>query len=131
MKRTLLSAKSIAYSKEGASKLTIAKMLERLGITEQLKPRTVLTVISGQPVESVAKGENELAFALVSEIITVPGAELLGLLPAEFQNPIIMAAGVSAKAKNAEAANAIVRFLTGPKALPTMKASGMEPLSTK
>lgn len=126
LKRTLLNAKSIAYSKEGASGVYFASLLERLGIVEELKAKNQL-ITNPSPIEVVARGEAEIGVRLVSEILVVPGTELLGPLPAELQNFTVLTAGLSDKSKEAEVAKALVTFLTGPAALPVMKAKGLEP----
>lgn len=126
IKRRLLAAKSITYTKEGASTAAIQKMLKKLGIADEVNAKTVFQTASDRAEESVAAGENELVMAPLSEIITVRGIEVLGLFPKEFQDPIVMSAGVSANAANAESARALVRFLTSAAAASAIKASGME-----
>lgn len=127
MRRRLLAAKSVTYSLEGASNAAILNMLERLGIANEIKARTVLQTVSGRPAESVAEGENEIVFAPVSEILMVRGVDVLGLFPPEFQQPLVMAAAVSAGSQNASAAKALIAFLTSAAAAEAIKASGMEP----
>jgi len=131
MKRRLLAAKSITFAKEGAATAAINKMIERLGIGEQLKSKLVLQTESGKAEETVAAGENEIVFGPVSEIIPVSGIEVLGLFPKEFQVPLIMTAAVGAKAQDAEGAQAFVKFLASPAAAGAIKASGMEPVGKK
>jgi molybdate transport system substrate-binding protein len=126
IKRRLLAAKSITYSKEGAATPAIAEMVSQLGIADQLKAKTVFQEVSGRAQESVAEGENELVLAPLSEIVGVKGIEVLGLFPKEFQKPLIMSAGVGAKPANPEAAHALIKFLTSPGAAQAIKASGME-----
>jgi molybdate transport system substrate-binding protein len=126
IKRRLLAAKSITYSKEGAATPAITDMVNQLGIADQLKAKTVFQEVSGRAQESVAGGENELVLAPLSEIVTVKGIEVLGLFPKEFQKPLIMSAGVSPQAANPEAAKALVKFLTSKDAGPAIRASGME-----
>jgi molybdate transport system substrate-binding protein len=126
IKRRLLAAKSITYTKEGASTASINNMLKQLGIADQINAKTVFQTASDRAEESVAQGENELVLAPLSEIKTVPGIDVLGLFPREFQDPIVMSAGVSANAANADSAKALIRFLTSAAAAPAMKTSGME-----
>ncbi len=95
LKRALLAARSIAYS-DGPSGAYIAGLLERLGIAEEMKPKTKLT---SRPVaELVAEGEAEIGLQQIVAILPVKGAELVGPLPAELQNVIVYAAGLSARA---------------------------------
>jgi molybdate transport system substrate-binding protein len=131
IKRRLLAAKSITYAKEGAATPAINNMIERLGIAADLKSKIILQTVSGRAEEAVASGENEIVFGPVSEIIPVHGVEVLGLFPTEFQSPLVMSAGLSAKSGNAEAAEELIKFLTSPGAAPAIKASGMEPVSKK
>jgi molybdate transport system substrate-binding protein len=126
IQRRLLAAKSITYTKEGASTAAIDNMLKKLGIAEEINAKTVFQTESDRAEESVAKGENELVLAPLSEIVTVPGIEVLGLFPKEFQAPIVMSAGVSAHSANAESARALVKFLSSAAAASAIKASGME-----
>jgi len=126
-KRSVLNAKAIAYSKEGQSGTAMARIIERLGITEQMKPKTVLETRSGLTAANVVEGKAELAFVLISEILPIAGAELAGPLPAELQNYVVFTAGVSPGSKDAAAAKAFIDFLKGPAAAPVLKAKGMEP----
>ena len=127
LKEALLHAKSITYARVGASRTYIEKMYERLGIADAVRGKIILQDASGRPQTSVAEGAAEMVITLISEILPVPGIELVGPLPAELQTYITLAAGVGAHAHNAEAAQALIRFLTGPAAAPTFKAKGMEP----
>ena len=132
MKRRLLAAKSITFAKEGAATAAINKMFEGLGIADQLKPKLALQAAAGgQAEETVASGQNEIVFAPVSEIIPVSGIEVLGLLPKEFQSPLVMTAGLGAKAQDPDGARAFVKFLTSSAATGAIKASGMEPARKK
>jgi molybdate transport system substrate-binding protein len=126
IKRRLLAAKSITYTKEGASTPAIERMLRQLGIADEVNAKTAFQTASDRAEESVAEGENELVLAPLSEIATVRGMEVLGLFPKEFQDPIVMSAGVSANPANPESAKALVRFLTSAAAASAIKASGME-----
>jgi len=132
MKRRLLAAKSITFAKEGAATAAINKMIDRLGIAEQLKSKLVFqTAAGGKAEETVAAGENEIVFAPVSEIIPVKGIEVLGLFPKEFQVPLIMTAALGANAQDAEGARAFVKFLKSSAAAGAIQASGMEPVGKK
>ncbi|HXZ02628.1 MAG TPA: molybdate ABC transporter substrate-binding protein [Stellaceae bacterium] len=128
-KQTLLSAKSIVYAdpaKGGASGVYFARVIERLGIAEQLKAKTIL-VPGAQSAEVVAKGEAELGVAQASEIVPVAGAQLLGPFPGEFASLTVFAAGIGAETKSTEGAKALIHFLTGPEAAPVLKAKGFQP----
>ena len=129
LKRTLLAAKSIVYAdpaKGGASGVYFAQVLERLGIAQQMKPKTML-VPGAQAAEVVAKGEAELGVAQTSEIVTVAGAQVLGPLPGEYGRVTLFSGAVGAGSKVAEEAKALLRFLTGPTAAAALKAKGFQP----
>lgn len=125
-KQALLNAKSIAYLREGQSGAFLAGMIERLGIAEAIEPKVTrpeTDIVS----ELVARGEVELGMVVITQILTTPGVELVGPLPPEIQSYITFTAGVSANAKAPRAARDLLRFLTGPIAIPVIKSQGMEP----
>ena len=129
LKRSLIAAKSIVYAdpaKGGLSGVYFARVLDRLGIAEQMKPKTIL-VPGDQSADVVAKGEAEIGIAQTSEIVPVAGAQLLGPLPGELGLVTIFSAGIGAGTKAQEAATSLIRFLTGPTAAPVLKMKGMEP----
>ena len=126
IKRTLLGARAITYAQDGASRIHILSMLDRLGIAETIKPKTILEQGSIRSTARVANGDADLVLTLVSEILPIAGIELVGPLPAEFQHYVDLAAGVSVKARDLVAARALVSFLAGPAAAPTLAAKGME-----
>ncbi len=128
-KRALLAAKSVAYidpKAGGSSGIYIAKLLERLGIAKEVNAKAVL-VQGGEVASHIADGEAELGIHQISEILPVPGVTLVGPLPAEIQNFTVYAAGVATAAKDGAVARGLVQFLSGPHALPIIKAKGMEP----
>jgi molybdate transport system substrate-binding protein len=125
-KRTLLNAKSIAYLKEGASGVYLAGLLERLGIADAIKAKVTrpdTDIVS----ELVAKGEIEIGMVLIAQIVTTPGVELVGPLPAEVQSYISFAGAVGTNSRAPNAARDLLKFLTGPDAVPVIKSQGMEP----
>jgi len=128
LKKTLLNAKSITYALAGASRPTIDKMLDRMGIVDALKSKTFLLPGAAETTAAVASGKAELLVTLISEIESAKAMALAGPLPKEFQTYVVFAAGVSANAKNSEAAKAAVKFLTGSKAAAAYRAKGMEPI---
>ena len=125
-KRTLLGAKSIAFAKEGASGVAFVATVEKLGMTEALKSRFKTTGGGEEVNELVVKGGADFGVLPLSEILAVKGAELGGMFPADVQTFITMAGGVNAKAKQGAAARDLLKFLTSPGVLPTIKAKGME-----
>jgi len=128
-KRTLLDAKSVAYNKEGQSGIYMAGLMDRLGIAEQMKAKTKLRSVPGPVAEDIAKGEAELGFQLISEILSVRGAELLGPLPSELQTFVVLTSGIAAGTKEAAPARELIKFLAAPDAAQVMKAHGMESLA--
>jgi len=127
LKRTLVNAKSIVYSKEGASGAYMAHLIERLGLVEEMKPKTVLETRAGHPPVAVVEGKAELGFALISEILPIAEAEFAGALPAELQDYVVFTAGIAPNAKDAEAAKAFINFFRTAAVLPVLKTKGMEP----
>ena len=124
-KRALLNAKSVAHSKAGTSGVHFKRLLERFGIVEEMKPK--LKPLTGDAlVQAVPSGEAEMIVGTISDIVA-GGTVLVGPLPSELQLYIRFAAGVGVNAKEAEAAKALIKFLTAPAAIPVIKAKGMEP----
>jgi len=127
LKNTLLNAKSIAYSAEGGSGIYFKGLLERLGIAAETSAK-LKPLASSAVVSSVAKGEVELAVISPPAILAEPGVELVGIMPKELQQYVVYTAGVSAAAKEADAAKALLKYLTTPAAMSVMKAKGLEPI---
>jgi molybdate transport system substrate-binding protein len=127
-KRTLLAAKSVAYidpKAGGSSGIYFDKLLDRLGIADQVRPKAKLKA-GGYVAELVANGEAEIAIHQISEIVPVKGVTLAGPLPAEIQNTTVYAGGIGAAAKDGAAAKALVAFLAGPAIDPILKSKGMQ-----
>src|SRR5216684_7592256 len=121
-KRALLNAKSVGYLRVGG----VPQLVDRLGIADTIKSKVTIPdtdIVS----ELVAKGELELGVVVVTQILTTPGVELVGPLPPEIQFYTVFTAGVSAGSKAPDAARDLIKFLTGPTAIPVIKAQGMEP----
>jgi molybdate transport system substrate-binding protein len=132
LKRTLLAAQSIAYTDPamgGTSGAHFAKVLDRLGIVDEVKAKTVFPKRPGGPAVGalVASGEAEIGIQQIQELIPVSGIDIVGPLPGELQNHLVFAAVVMAGAKDAEASKALVRFLRAPEAAAVIKSKGMEP----
>lgn len=121
-KRTLLDAKSIGYLRVGG----VPQLVDRLGIADAIKAKVTIPETDAVS-ELVAKGELELGVVVITQILTTPGVELVGPLPAEIQFYTVFAAGVSAGSKAPDAARELIKFLTGPTAVPVIKSQGMEP----
>lgn len=125
-KQALLKAKSITYLKEGASTIHLRKLFVQLGIADAVKAKAVET--DGEAVsELVAEGKVELGLIVTPNIMSVPGAELVGPLPAEINSVVMFTAGISAQSPNQEAARALINLLRSPEAKPVIKAKGNDP----
>jgi molybdate transport system substrate-binding protein len=120
----LEQARSIAYS-DGPSGHYIAGLLERLGLAQQMKPKTKLT--SGPVAELVASGEAEIGMQQIVAILPVEGAELVGPLPSDLQNVIVYAAGLAAGVRDSAPARAFLGFMATPEVVRVIRAKGMEP----
>jgi len=127
IKQNLLKAKSIGYVKEGASTAAIVEMLHRLGVYEQVQSKIVYQPGAERSMASVAGGQTDMAFALISEILSVPGVQLAGPFPSEFQRAIVMSAGIAKSTKNRDVADKIIKSLMSADASSTLKATGLEP----
>ena len=127
-RRALLAAKTVGYSKVGASGIYTADVLiPRLGLTEEMKSRAVLSV-PGTPVGAlIADGKAEIGLQQISELLPVPGIDVVGPLPADLQKMTTFSAGVAAGTKVAAAARALADYLAAPAALPVMRRQGLEP----
>ena len=127
-KQTLLSARSISYAdpaKGGLSGVVASKAIERLGIAEQMKAKTTL-VPGAQSPDLVAKGEVELGIAQASEIVPIAGTQLVGPLPGELGSLTLFTGAVGAETQSADAAKALIDFLSGPEAAPHFKSKGFQ-----
>ncbi|HEX4368475.1 MAG TPA: substrate-binding domain-containing protein [Rhodopila sp.] len=128
-RQALLSARSIAYSRIGASGIFFAGLIERLGIAAEVNAKAVI-VPSGFTAERVANGEVELAVQQISELMVVPGIEVVGPLPAEIQTVATFSAGILASSERAEASASFLRFLTSPAIAPALRRAGLQPATT-
>ena len=126
LKQTLLKAKSIAYTENGASRTYIDAMLVKMGIAEALKSKTMLEP-PGRAPELVGEGKAEIVITLMSEILPVRGVQLAGPLPAEYQNYVVLAASASAATKETAAIQALIAFLKSATAGQVYREEGLEP----
>ena len=126
IEQTLRAAKSVTYAQDGASRVHIERMFEQLGITAEMKTKTLLEQGSVRAAAKVVAGEAELLFTLVSEILPVEGMELAGPLPAEFQSYVSFAAALGAHTTSRDAARALVDCIAAPAAAATFAAKGVQ-----
>lgn len=127
VKQALLKAKSIALVREGASRVTIEKMFERLGIAQAIASKIKLESGTVKAGEGVAKGETELEIIPISEIPLVRGVQILGPLPGELQSYVRFQASVSMTAGDAAVARKAIAFLISPVAAAVFKAYSAGP----
>ncbi len=129
LKRTLLGAKSITFNPSGASAPHVYDIFQRLGIAENVKSKLILkeNAEPGRPQMDVAEGKADLVITLIPEIKFFKGVELAGPVPGNLQSYISFAGGVATNSHNADAAKALIKFVTSPAAAPTLKAKGEEP----
>ena len=126
--RALLAARTVAYvdpASGGSSGVYLARLFERLGIADRIGPKAVL-VPGGLVATRVVNGEADLALHQISEILAVPGARLVGPIPAELQSYTIYQGAIGAAVRDRDAAGAFLQDLTGGKATSALKEKGME-----
>lgn len=132
LRRTLLAARSIAYSDSGSGTYLATDLFPKLGIADQIagKSRKVRGPPSGEAVATVvARGEAEIGFQQVSELIHVAGVSFVGTLPAEVQPGFSFAGALTRNVEQPEAASALLRFLASAEAAPVITKAGLMPLS--
>jgi molybdate transport system substrate-binding protein len=130
-KQALLNAKSVAYidpKSGGSSGIYVDKLLERLGIADQVRPKAKLKQ-GGYVADLIVDGSAELGIHQISEIVPAKGVVLVGPLPKGIQNTTTYAAGVTGSSAHKEAAAALLKALSGPAAAAVLKAKGMDPAS--
>lgn len=124
----LLAARNVAYidpAAGGSSGIYLAQLFERFGIADQIKPKAVL-VPGGLVAQRLLNGEADLAVHQISEIMAVPGAMLVGPIPADVQNYTVYAMGVSARSGAADAARQLLSELGDPSLHSQLATLGME-----
>jgi len=129
LKAVLLATNSVSYAdpaKGGASGIYFAKVLDRVGIADQMKSKAVL-VPGAEAGEMVAKGEAEMGVAQASELAAVPGIKVVGPLPGDLHSEIIFAAGIGSMSADSAAAKSLIELLTGPVGAAILKSKGMDP----
>lgn len=125
LKRTLLKAKSIAYSDSASGVYLSTELFPKLGIADQIRGKT--RKIEADPVgEAVARGEIEIGFQQISELRPVKGIEIVGPLPPGAQKVTVFAAGIPTTAKHPAEAKALIQWLASPAAYSAIKESGLE-----
>jgi molybdate transport system substrate-binding protein len=130
LKRTLLAAKSIAYSDSASGVYLSTELFPKLGIADQIKGKT--RKIEADPVGGVvATGEFEIGFQQISELRPVKGIDIVGELPPGAQRVTVFAAGIPATSTHREAAKGLIQWLASPAAYTAIRKSGLEPAKVK
>jgi molybdate transport system substrate-binding protein len=126
IRKALLAAKTIAYS-AGPSGVHMESLIARWGLTDQLRAKIVPPIPDVAIGVMVARGDAEIGFQQVSELLPVKGIDYLGPLPADIQEITVFSAAVHKAAGHSDAARALLKYLTAPEAAPIIRKTGMEP----
>ena len=131
LKQRLLAARAIAYidpAAGGQAGAAMVSLLQKLGITEQMKNKTVHGRTGAESVQKMVAGEADIAISFVSEILPIKGAKLIGPLPAAVQNPSSYAGAIGAASANPQAARALLAAMQGAESHHVMVDAGLEPI---
>jgi molybdate transport system substrate-binding protein len=126
LRTALLGARSVAYSRIGASGILFAQLIGRMGISAEINARATI-VPSGFTAERLLTGEADLAVQQISELKQVAGIEVVGPIPPELQTPAVFSAGRTAASARPEQSDRLLKFLASPEAAPALRESGLEP----
>jgi molybdate transport system substrate-binding protein len=128
LKRALLAVKTVAYSDSASGVYVSTEMFSKLGIAEEMKDKA--RKIPATPVaEIVARGDAEIGFQQISELLPVAGVDIVGPLPPELQKITVFSAGIATVSKQPDAGKALIKFLASPAAKAAIVKSGMEPIA--
>ena len=128
VKRALLAAKSVAYSDSASGVYVSTEMFQKLGLADAMKDKA--RKIPATPVaEIVARGEAEIGFQQISEMLPIPGVDIVGQLPPELQKITVFSAGIASVSKEPDAGKALIKYLASPEASAAIIKSGMEPIA--
>jgi molybdate transport system substrate-binding protein len=126
LRATLLGARSVAYSRLGASGIFFAGLIERMGISAEINARATI-VPQGFTAERLNTGEADLAVQQISELKQVKSVEIVGPIPLDLQTPAVFSAGRLAASKLADQSDALLKYLASPEVAPMLRGSGLEP----
>jgi molybdate transport system substrate-binding protein len=131
LRRTLLQANSIAYSASVSGEYLSNELLQRLGIADQVLGKC-RRIQGGERVGAVvARGEAEIGFQQISELLPIPGIDHVTPLPSEVQKVSVFSAGIARNSEDSDAAHALIRFLASPEAAGAITKSGLEPIENR
>jgi molybdate transport system substrate-binding protein len=126
LRAALLGARSVAYSRLGASGILFAQLIERIGIASEVNARACI-IPQGFTAERLVAGDADLAVQQISELKQVKGVDIIGPIPLAMQTPAVFSAGRLARSGKAAQAGALLRYLTSAEAAPALRESGLEP----
>jgi molybdate transport system substrate-binding protein len=126
LRAVLLAARSVAYSRIGASGILFAQLIERMGISAEINARATV-IPSGFTAERLLSGEADLAIQQISELKQVAGIEVVGPIPQGLQTPAVFSAGRMAASARPAQADRLLKFLASPEVAPVLRESGLEP----
>jgi molybdate transport system substrate-binding protein len=126
LRNTLLAARSVAYSRLGASGVYFARLIAQMGIAAEINAKATI-VEQGFTAERLVSGEADLAVQQISELKQVEGIEVVGPVPPDLQTPAVFSAGRMTNAEHADAADRLLRYLASPEVVPVLRQSGLEP----
>jgi molybdate transport system substrate-binding protein len=126
LRATLLGARSVVYSRIGASGIFFAQLIERLGIAAEVNGRATI-IPSGFTAERLVTGEADLAVQQISELKQVAGIEVVGPIPPQLQTPAVFSAGRMTGSEMAGQADRLLRYLASAEVAPVLRESGLEP----
>ena len=126
LRAAMLGARSIAYSRIGASGIFFAQLIERLGIASEINARARI-IPSGLTAALLVSGEADLAVQQISELKQVAGVDVVGPIPRELQTAAVFSAGRWAASAKAAQADALLKYLASPEVAPVLRESGLEP----
>ena len=125
LRATLLAARSVAYSKIGASGIYFAELIQKMGIASEINARATIT--AGLTAERLNTGEADLAVQQLSELKQVAGNEVVGPIPRELQMPAVFTAGRTASSQKVAQAGALLKYLVSAEVAPVLRECGLEP----
>ena len=127
LKQALLNAKSVAYSASASGTYLSTELFPKLGISEEMS-KTAKKIYSERVGTVIARGDAELGFQQVSELIPIPGIDFIGEIPPEVQKTVLFSAGITNNVNHLTASRDLIAYLASPKAAPTIQKAGLKPL---
>ena len=127
LKSALLNAKSVAYSASASGVYLSTELFPKMGISEQMS-KTAKKIYSERVASVVARGDADLGFQQVSELLPIPGVDFIGELPPEAQKTVLFSAGITNDVTNTDASKDLITFLASSKAAPTIQKAGLKPV---